>query len=140
MNSRVNNTICQGTGRIPVIEFENERPCLRPLPCENIRSQYKIRMVMSKVNTAGMITIRSNFYSVPSEYIGKTVKYQIHDSRIYVYYGTNLIAVHDISDRKLNYTLEHYTDVLSFRYIGKGSDEVSELAKQKLEIIGGVYK
>ena len=140
MNSRVNNTICQGTGRIPVIEFEKERPCLRPLPCENIRSQYKIRTVMSKVNTAGMITVRSNFYSVPSVYIGKTVQYQIHDSRIYVYSGTNLIAVHDISDRKLNYTLEHYTDVLSFRYIGKGSDEVSELAKQKLEIIGGVYK
>lgn len=140
INNRVNNSICQGTGRIPILEFEKERPFLKPLPCESIRNQYKIRTVHAKVNTAGMVTIHSNQYSVPCRYIGQDVQYQIHDSRIFIYSGTKLIAMHEVSDRKLNYTVEHYTDVLSFRYIGKGSDEVSELAKQKLEIIGGVYK
>lgn len=140
INNRVNNTICQGTGRIPIMEFEKERPFLKPLPCESVRSQYRIHTVSAKVNTAGMITVHSNQYSVPSGYIGQNVQYQVHDSRIYVYFGTRLIAVHEISTRKLNYSLEHYTDVLSFKYIGKSSDEVSKLAKQKLEIIGGVYK
>lgn len=32
INNRVNNTICQGTGRIPIIEFEKERPFLLSIP------------------------------------------------------------------------------------------------------------
>ena len=137
---RVNNSICQGTGRIPMIEFEKERGLLKPLPNESIRRQYKIRTSTAKVNTAGMVTIRSNHYSVPCGYIGKDVQYQIHDSDIYIYSGTKLIAVHPLSDRKLNYDAEHYAEVLSYRYIGRDSDEVRQLAKQKLEIIGGTYK
>lgn len=140
INNRVNNTICQGTGRIPIIEFEKERSCLLPLPNENIRNQYKIKTKPVKVNTAGMITIHSNQYSVPSRFIGKEVKYQVHDSKVYVYAEAALIAVHKLSDRKLNYTEEHYSEVLSFKYIGKNSDEVRQLAKQKLETIGGAYK
>lgn len=137
---RVNNTICQGTGRIPMFEFEKERPLLKPLPNESIRNQYKIRTSKVKVNSAGMITVKSNQYSVPCKYIGQEVCYQIHDSDIYIYSGTRLIAAHAVSDRKLNYNPEHYTEVLSYKYIGKNSDEVRQLAKQKLEIIGGTYK
>ena len=137
---RVNNTICQGTGRIPVIEFEKERGCLKPLPNEAIRRQYKIKTVNVTVNPAGMITIRSKQYSVPCKYIGQEVQYQIHDLKIYIYAGSRLIAVHAVSDKKLNYNVEHYTEVLSYKYIGLGSDEVRQLAKQKLELIGGAYK
>jgi len=140
INTRINNTICQGTGRIPILEFEKEKGYLKPLPCESVRNQYKIRTTTAKVNTAGMVTIRSRQYSVPCRYIGKNVQYQIHDSNVYIYSGTRLIASHVLSEAKLNYTAEHYAEVLSFKYIGKSSDEVSELAKQKLEIIGGVYK
>lgn len=64
----------------------------------------------------------------------------MHDSKVYVYAEAALIAVHKLSDRKLNYTEEHYSEVLSFKYIGKNSDEVRQLAKQKLETIGGAYK
>ena len=137
---RVNNTICQGTGRIPLIEFEKERCYLKPLPNESIRRQYTIKTVKAKVNPAGMITIRSNQYSVPCKYIGQEVQYQIHDSDVYIYTGTRLIAVHTVSDTKLNYNIEHYTEVLSYKYIGAGSDDIRQLAKQKLEIIGGAYK
>ncbi|MBR4341215.1 MAG: IS21 family transposase [Lachnospiraceae bacterium] len=137
---RANNTICQGTGRIPIIEFEKERPLLNPLPNETIRNQYKVRTIKAKVNSAGMITFKSNHYSVPCRYIGQEVSYQVHDSDIYIYSGYRLIASHAISDRKLNYDSEHYTEVLSYKYIGKSSDEVRQLAKQKLEIIGGAYK
>ena len=140
LNKRVNNTICQGTGRIPIIEFEKERAHLNPLPNENIRNQYRIKTVNVKVNTASMVTIKSNQYSVPSRYIGQYVQYQIHDSKAYIYFRTKLIASHVLSDSRLNYTAEHYTEVLSYKYIGKDSDEVRQLAKQNLEIIGGTYK
>ena len=139
INNRVNNTICQGTGRIPIIEFEKERPFLLPLPNESIRNQYKVRIRNVKVNTAGMVTINSNQYSVPTKFIGKEVQYQLHDSKVYIYADASLIAVHKLTDRKLNYTAEHYAEVLSYKYIGKDSDEVRQLAKQKLANIGGTY-
>ena len=109
--------ICQGTGRIPIIEFEKERPFLLHLPNECIRNQY----------------------SVPTKFIGKEVQYQLHDSKVYIYADASLIAVHELTDRKLNYTAEHYAEVLSYKYIGKDSDEVRQLAKQKLAKIGGTY-
>lgn len=140
INNRINNQICQGTGKIPVIEFEKEREHLLPLPNSRILDRYRIRTCEAKVNSAGMITIRSNQYSVPCEHIGKKVQYQIHDSSIYVYLERRLVAVHAVSDRKLNYNADHYSQVLSYKYIGMGSDEVGRLAKEKLDIIGGVYK
>ena len=87
-----------------------------------------------------MITVKQNQYSVPREYIGKTVKYQIVDSKIHVYFNTKLIAVHALSNRKLNYSFEHYLDALSCTYIGKSSDEVRDMAKHNLDIIGGIYE
>lgn len=140
INQRANNSICMGTGRIPLLEFEKEKNSLLPLPNESVRNQYRIKTVSVKVNSAGMITIKSNQYSVPREYIGKIVKYQIHDSNVYIYFNTKLIAMHILSKRKLNYSTEHYVDALSCKYIGKSSDEVRELAKHNLEIIGGIYE
>lgn len=51
-----------------------------------------------------------------------------------------MIAVHPLSNRKLNYSLEHYTDALATNHIFKASDEVREMAKHNLEIIGGMYE
>ncbi len=140
INRRVNNTICQGTGKIPIVEFEKEKDSLLPLPHESIRNLYHIKTTKTKVNTAGMVTVRSNQYSVPTAYIGKTVDYQIHDSNVYIYYSTNLIAVHALSDQKLNYSLDHYSNILSLKFIGKKPDEVRQLAEENLRIIGGIFK
>ena len=139
INIRVNNQISQGTGRIPILEFDKEKDSLQPLPHESVRNQYKIKTVQAKVNTSAMITVKSNQYSVPSAYIGKQIAYQVHDSNLYVYFNTKLIAVHAISEKKLNYSSEHYEDILSFKYIGKNSDEISQMARRNLDIIGGIY-
>ena len=128
INLRVNNTICQGTGKIPIVEFEKEKDSLLPLPHESIRNLYHIKTMKAKVNTAGMVSIRSNQYSVPTAYIGKTVDCQIHDSNVYLYFNTNLIAVHALSEQKLNYAPEHYSNILSFKFIGMNSDEVRKMA------------
>lgn len=139
INRRVNNTICQGTGKIPIMEFEKEKDSLLPLPHESIRNLYHIATVKAKVNSAGMVSIHSCQYSVPATYIGRTVEYQIHDANVYVYYNTNLIAVHALSEQKLNYTPEHYSNILSFKFIGKNTDDVRKIAEENLRIIGGVY-
>ena len=139
INSRVNNSICQGTCKIPILEFEKEKDSLLPLPHESIRNQYRIKTVNVKVNSAGMITIKSRQYSVPNRYIGHEVQYQIYDSNIYIYYTTKLVAVHRLSDNKLNYSPEHYQEVLSYKYLGKSSEEVKAIAEKNLKIIGGIF-
>lgn len=139
INIRVNNTISQGTGKIPIMAFEEEKDSLRPLPHETVRNQYRIKTCSARVNTAAMITLRSNQYSVPSAYIGKRVDYQIHDSNVYIYFNTKLIATHILSDKKLNYDAEHYADILSMRYVNIRSEDIKQMAKANLEIIGGRY-
>ena len=139
INTRVNGTLCQGTGKIPIMEFKKEKDSLLPLPHSSIRNQYKIKTVSVKVNTAGMINIQSNQYSVPPVYIGKSVEYQTYDSNVYIYFNTKLIAVHTLSDKKLNYSSEHYAEVLIHNGIGKNSDAVREITKQNLNIIGGIF-
>ena len=139
INIRENNKINQGTGKVPIIEFGNEKDSLLPLPHESVRNRYRIKTVDVKVNSAGLITVNSNQYSVPYTYIGKTVQYQIHDSKIYVYFNTKLIAMHEQTDKKLNYDQLHYESILSLRLAGKDSQEISQMAKHNLDIIGGIY-
>jgi len=139
INKRVNCSISQGTGKFPMKEFEKEKDSLLPLPNESIRNQYHIKTKPAKVNPAGMIAVDSCQYSVPKDYIGKEVKYQVHDSNVYVYFNTKLIAMHRKSERKLNYSEEHYTNILSMKFYGKDPDEVRKIAKENLNLIGGVF-
>lgn len=139
INSRVNCSINKGTGRIPVQEFEKEKGSLLPLPHESIRNQYKIKTTTVKVNSASMITYKGNQYSVPPKYINEKVDYQVHDLKLYIYSNTKLIALHNISTKKLNYESEHYKQILSLNFKGKSDDDIKEMAKRNLDLIGEIY-
>ena len=139
INSRRNCSINCGTGRIPIQEFEKEKGSLLPLPHESIRNQYKIKTTNVKVNSASMITYKGNQYSVPPEYLSKTVSYQVHDLKLHVYSNTKLIALHNISDKKLNYDVEHYERILSLNFKGKCDDDIKVIAKRNLDLIGEIY-
>lgn len=138
LGERANHSYHQGTGKIPILAFKQEKNLLQPLPRKSIRDSYKIVHKPVKVNPSSMITYQSNQYSVPPEYKGKTVGLQIYDDHIHVYYNTALIARHPISQMKLNYDPSHYEMVLSMNmYEGIDTDEWS---KRNLEAIGEVYK
>lgn len=140
INSRVNCSINKGTGKIPIEEFEKEKGFLNPLPQEAIRNQYKIKTIEVSVNTASMIRYNNNQYSVPPKYLNKKVRYQVYDSKIYVYFNTKLIAVHDISDKKINYDEGHYIEILKANFKNKDEDAIKEMAKENLRLIGEVYE
>lgn len=91
-----------------------------------------------KVNTSNMITYKSNQYSVPSGYIGQTLSLQVYDNHIFVYYNTDLVVQHSISQLKINYKPEHYVDTLARGL--PSSTNIEELAKRNLEAINEVYK
>ena len=108
INNRVNTQVNQGTGRIPVMYLNKEKAFLRPLPTNNIRKPYQITTKHVKVNHLSMFNYKGCQYSVPPKYIGKIVSLQTYDGYIHVYYSTNLVTIHPLSSKKLNYTLEHY--------------------------------
>ena len=51
-----------------------------------------------------------------------------------------IIPLHLHNAAEENYLFEHYLDALSCTYIGKSSDEVRDMAKHNLDIIGGIYE
>lgn len=135
---RINHSYHKGTGKIPILAFAQEKNLLLQLPQKQIRDSYKIKHTLVKVNPSNMITYKSNQYSVPNEYKGKTVGLQVYDEQIHIYYNTDLIAKHKISPLKLNYKKKHYIDVLS-----RGLPHypnIDELAKKNLLAIHEVYK
>ncbi len=49
---------------------------------------------------------------------------------LYIYYSTDLISMHSISNRRLNYKEEHYKQLL--KYSIKNEDSIDELAETNL--------
>ena len=86
-----------------------------------------------------MISIRGRQYSVPSKYIGRSVEYQTLDTNVYVYFNTELIAVHELSEKKLNYDPAHYEAILAERFPAMAMDDISRFAADNLKILGGIY-
>lgn len=138
LNKRINMTLHQGIGNIPLLEFQKEKKLLQPLPHEKIRASYKINHKHVKVNKSNMITYKSNQYSVPPEYYGRIVELQVYDHWLYVYYNTDLIAHHPISTKKLNYHQEDYVETLKTS-INKDRFDIDDIALENLNIIGEMY-
>ena len=138
--NRINSSYNQGSGKIPVLAFKKEKDLLSPLPNERIRDHHKVDHTLVKVNPSNMIPYKSNQYSVPAGYIGKTVGLQIYDNHIFVYYNTELIVEHPVRQQKINYKPEHYTEVLARGLPYASKADIDELAKKNLEAIDEVYK
>ena len=78
-----------------------------------------------------MVTYMKNKYSVPVDYIGKPVRLKVSHESLQIYYSTELIVTHPLSDKRLNYKKEHYTQLLSM-YM-KSDDEITALAEMNLK-------
>lgn len=139
LNNRINNTCHTSTGKIPILHLEKEKDSLCELPRTQIRNLYTIKTLSVTVNPQSMINYKSNQYSVAPEYIGKRLKLQIYDDQIHVYYNTNLITIHKVKNQILNYHPDHYVEISSLT-LKKSIEEIKEIAKNNLHMIGEVYK
>jgi len=136
LNTRINETPSQATGIPPILVIQKEKNLLQPLPARAIRDSYKISVTQVNVNPSAMISYKGNQYSVAAEYIGKVLNLQVEENRIHLYYGTKLVALHQISGRKLNYHHEHYHQNLKNYFSGS---ELEEMAQKNLDSIDEVY-
>ncbi len=138
INNRKNSEVVQGTGIIPIMFLKKEKPFLYPLPAENIRKAYKITSKILKVNKSSMITCRNCQYSVPVDYVGKYLTVQIYDDYLHIYDSTKLLALHEVSNKKLNYLQHHYEQIATVSHAFRTSD-IHKMAKENLNLIGKIY-
>lgn len=138
LNNRINNTCHTTTGKIPMLHLQKEKDFLLELPKEQIRNQYKITTTSVKVNRQSMISYKSNQYSVPPEYIGKRLKLQVYDNQLHLYYNTDLVTIHEIRNRNLNYHEDHYLEISASTFKSK-KYEMIKIAKNNLKLIGAAY-
>lgn len=130
INKKVCTRICYETGLTPVLLLQKEAEYLQPLPDINIVESYTAKTRRTTVTKDSMTTYLGCKYSVPHQYIGKTVCLSVTKDMLYIYYITDLITMHSISNRRLNYKEEHYKQLL--KYSIKNEDSIDELAETNL--------
>ena len=140
MNKEINKEVNQSTNMPPVTLFEKEKEYLQPLPNEIIIDQYLDSLIPVKVQNTMLFHYKGSKYSVPKKYIDKTLKVKEIDNKLYVYYNKELIKIHDISNKKINYDSIDYTEGLSSNIYYKSQDEIDNLAKHNLELLSKITK
>lgn len=113
LNKQINLEVNQTTNMPPVSLFRIEKEYLKPLPSKQVIDNYLDTMIPAKVSNTLLVYYKGSQYSVPKKYINQTVKLNEVDNKLLIYYNKNLIASHDISNKKFNYNEEHYKEGLS---------------------------
>lgn len=131
LNLKVCERVCDETGVPPILLFQKEKEYLKSLPSDTILESYLTHDRQTTVRKDSMVTYMKNKYSVPAEYIGKPVRLKVCNDSLQIYYSTDLIVTHKISDKRLNYKKDHYTQLLS-GYM-KNDDDIEALAELNLK-------
>lgn len=138
INNRVNTTINQATGKIPVLHKQQESPYFKSLPTASIRKAYQLPTHTVKVNSSSLFCYKGHHYSVEPMYVGKMVQLQVYDGYIHVYYDKTCITLHEISTKKLNYHLQHY-EAIALKSNVFNDQRINSIATENLRILGELY-
>ena len=131
INQKVNTYPCQETNMPPLLLFQKEKEYLQPLPSDDVVESYLPHDRQTTVRSDSLINYQNCKYSVPPEYIGKPVRLMVSDNTLHVYCSTDLIAVHVLSQKRINYQTDHYTQLLAQTI--NDVDKVAELAEANLK-------
>ena len=129
VNKQVNSTI----GVAPIMLFNKEKEYLKPLPNKQIMDQYLINTHHLKISNESLFYYKGKRYSVPHKFINQTLDVQEDNNKLYVYYNKELITMHEISEKNINYKEKHYIDGLSSILKNKTQEQIEALAKKNLE-------
>ena len=140
INIEVNNRINETTNLPPILLYQKEKEYLKPLPVNQILEQYMNLSTTAKVQNTMLINYKGHQYSVPKKYINKTLKIKEIDNKLQIYDNTELIEIHDITNKKINYKNEHYIEGLTGSLKNQTIDEIELLAKKNLELFDQLTK
>ncbi|MCD5001635.1 IS21 family transposase [Enterococcus saccharolyticus] len=129
----LNNEISQSTNQSPNMLWKlNEKKYLHNLSKDALTSYFGY-FIRRKVTKEAMIIFRKCRYSVDPHYIGKELDVKLSDNekQIYLYYNGELIRMHDLTTKNLNYNEEDYFKILKSDVMSHKTDE--EIRKFTIE-------
>mgnify|MGYP002623757467 CR=1 FL=1 len=135
ITNEVNKQVNQTTNMPPIELYIKEKEYLQPLPKEEIIEQYLDTFIPAKVSNTLLVYYKGTQYSVPSKFIGKTVKLNVIGNKLNIYYNKDLIVTHEISEKKFNYANEHYKEALANTLSNKTDNQIESIAKKNLELL-----
>ncbi len=138
INIEVNNRINSTTNMKPVLLYAKEKEYLNPLPSNQIIDSYLNLSRSVTVSNASLVYYKGNQYSVPPKFVNKTLKIKEQNHKLYIYDNTDLVTIHDISDKKTNYKEEHYKLGLKAAMPDKSGEYIENLAKKNLNLMNEI--
>ena len=139
LNVAINNEPNGTTNIAPIVLFSKEKEYLSPIPSKCMIESYIADSITCIVPPTLLVKYKGNEYSVPMKYINKRVKLIAIENKLHIYFNTNLITSHEISNKKINYHQEHYVEALK-RNIKKSNYDIEEISKQNLKLLDkGVF-
>lgn len=84
----------------------------------------------AKVHKDSLVHYKGNKYSVPPKYIDKEVTLKRIENELHIYFNTDLISVHKINDKKINYAPNDYKELLN--KVIKNKDELETVCLNNL--------
>ncbi len=117
LTAAANSEPCQSTGVAPRALFLKEKEHLNPLPGKAVMESYEGWAETSKVPSTQLVYHRGSRYSVPPNYISKTVSFEEDSGELVIYHGGLVVAVHRIADapRSVVYDKGHLRDGIAER-------------------------
>ena len=140
INLKVNKQINTTIGVAPIMLFNKEKEYLRPLPSPKIMEQYLIDTKHIKISNESLFYYKGKKYSVPPKFINTILDIQEDNNKLYVYYNKELITMHEISKKNINYKEEHYIEGLSNILKNDTQEQIEALAKRNLENLDKLCK
>lgn len=135
INIKINQQTNETIGVSPIMLFQKEKEYLKPLPSNKILNSYLYDTVTSKVSNESLFYYKGSKYSVPTKFINHTLNLREENNKLYVYYNKDLITIHNISEKYINYKEEHYNEGFTNILKSKTQDEINNIAKKNLELI-----
>ena len=86
-----------------------------------------------------LVTYNGSGYSVPTKFINKRVKLVPIENKLYVYFNTELVTVHQINKNKFNYKHDHYQEALHHTICNKDID-IDAIAEENLKLLERIGK
>lgn len=135
ITNTVNTKINPTTNAKPIMLYQKEKEYLKPLPTNQIISNYLNFYIPVKVSNASLIYYKGSQYSVPPKYINKTLKIKVDNNKLYIYDNINLVQTHYLNNQKINYTDSDYKALLLSSMPYKSEKDIETLAKKNLELL-----
>ena len=140
INRKINCQINETTNMPPISLFNIEKEYLHPLPKQDILDHYTTNMIPAKVSNESLVYYKGSKYSVPPKYIKQTLKLKEIDNKLYIYYNTTLITVHELSNQKIQYHKQDYIECLKYSMSYKEDETLDKIAEENLELLSRLTK